>query len=249
MKFVGSWKTFSYQLKECLCTFVETDLLKAGLNHVMFHFRVFGFSVLLLVYFPDFFNALKIVVKSALKISWLEEFFHGLSMMEFGNFLMICGGCFDDALDGSKCNCRKKEECQMEVNPQVNAAVYKCDVTRPLPKKVYLGLAEGEWKSRFYNQKLSFKHKRYSNKATLSSYTCHLESVSSETLNLKWPVLRCIPPYSNISKKCLLCLYEKLEIFTYQNQKKLMNKKSELHCNCHHANKFLLKNCNGNDFR
>ena len=27
---------------------------------------------------------------------------------------------------------------------------------------MYLGLAEGEWKSRFYNRKLSFKHKRYS---------------------------------------------------------------------------------------
>ena len=50
----------------------------------------------------------------------------------------------------------------MEGNCQVNNVVYKCDVTRPLPNKVYLGLAEGEWKSRFYNRKLSFKHKRYS---------------------------------------------------------------------------------------
>ena len=75
----------------------------------------------------------------------------------------------------------------MEGNYQVNDVVYKCDVTRPLPKKAYLGLAEGEWKSRFYNHKLSFKHKKYSNKTTLSSYMWHL---------------RCIPPYSNNSKKC-----------------------------------------------
>ena len=32
----------------------------------------------------------------------------------------------------------------MEANRQVNDVVYKCDVTRPLPKKVYLGLSEGE---------------------------------------------------------------------------------------------------------
>ena len=47
----------------------------------------------------------------------------------------------------------------MEVNGLVNDVVYKCDVTRPLPKKVYLGLLEGQWKSRFYNHKLLFKHK------------------------------------------------------------------------------------------
>ena len=147
------------------------------------------------------------------------------------------------------CNCRKKAECPMEGNCQVNNVIYKCDVTRPLPKKVYLGLAEGEWKSRFYNHKLLFKHKRYSNKTTLSSYMWHLKSVSSETPNLKWSILRCVPPYSNISKKSLLCLYEKLEIVTLQNQKELLNKRSELLCKCSHANKFLLKNYTGNDFR
>ena len=51
-------------------------------------------------------------------------------------------------------------------NSQVNNVVYKCDVSRPFPRKVYLGLAEGKWKSRFYNHKLSFKHKRYSKKKT-----------------------------------------------------------------------------------
>ena len=57
----------------------------------------------------------------------------------------------------------------MEGNCQVNNVIYKCDVTRPLLKKVYLGLAEGEWKSHFYNHKLSFKHKIYCNKISLSS--------------------------------------------------------------------------------
>ena len=48
----------------------------------------------------------------------------------------------------------------MKGNCLVNNIVYKGDVTRPFPKKVHLGLAEGEWKSRFYNHKLSFE--RYS---------------------------------------------------------------------------------------
>ena len=105
-----------------------------------------------------------------------------------------------------KFNCRKKAESPMEGNCQGNDAVHKCDVTRPLPQKEYLGLAEGEWKSRFYNHKLSFKHKRCSNKTTLSSHIWHLKSVSSETPNLKWSGLRCVPPYSNTLKNRLLSL-------------------------------------------
>ena len=45
----------------------------------------------------------------------------------------------------------KEAECAMEGNCQVNNVVYKSDVTRPLPRNLYLGLAEEEWKSRFYN--------------------------------------------------------------------------------------------------
>ena len=112
--------------------------------------------------------------------------------------------------------------CPMEEKCQVNNVVYKCDVTRPLPKKLYLGLAKGEWRSCLYNHNLSFKHKRYSYETTFSSYIWHLESVSGETPNLNWSVLRCVLPYSNISKKCFLCLYEKLEIVTYQTQKELL---------------------------
>ena len=69
----------------------------------------------------------------------------------------------------------------------------------------------------------------------------HMKSVSSETPNLKWSVLRCVPPYSNISKKCLLCLHV--------NLKELLNKRFEFICKYHHASKFLLKNYTGNDFR
>ena len=91
-----------------------------------------------------------------------------------------------------KCNCREKAECQIEGNCQVIDVVYKCNVTRPLPKK--RRLADTEWKSRFYNHKLLFKHKIYSNNA---SYMRHLKSVSSETPNLNWSIWRCIPLFSN----------------------------------------------------
>ena len=128
----------------------------------------------------------------------------------------------------------KKAEYPMKGDCQINNAIYKSDLTTPLSKKLYLGLAEGEWKIYFYKHKLSFKHNRYSSKATLSNCMWHLKIVSSDTLNLKWPVLRCVPPYhEGISKKCLLCLYEELEIVTHRNQKgtkDVLYKRSEFLC-------------------
>ena len=52
----------------------------------------------------------------------------------------------------------------MERNYQVNNVVYKCEKKCT---KIYLGLAKGEWKSRFYNYKLSCKHKKCSNKTAI----------------------------------------------------------------------------------
>ena len=130
---------------------------------------------------------------------------------------------------------------------QTMDAVYDCPVIPSEPQKIYFGLAEGRWKQRYYNLKKSFNHKQYSHETTLSSYVWHLKETLDVTPNLKWSVVRCATPYSNISKKCLLCLYEKLVIITYPRQHKLLNKRSELFCKCHHENKYLLKNFRAND--
>ena len=47
---------------------------------------------------------------------------------------------------------------------------------------------------------------------------------------------------SNISKKCLLCLYEKLVVITYPRQHELLNERSELFYKYRHETKYLLKN-------
>ena len=54
-------------------------------------------------------------------------------------------------------------------------------------------------------------------------------------------------PYSNISKRCMQYLHEKLAIALYTNPEELLNKKSEMTSNCDHLNKFLLMNFNMND--
>ena len=64
---------------------------------------------------------------------------------------------------------------------------------------------------------------------------------------LTWDVLRTAKAYSNITKRCSLCLHEKLAIITYPYPHELLNRRSELVTKCRHENKFLLKNCNSDD--
>ena len=53
--------------------------------------------------------------------------------------------------------------------------------------------------------------------------------------------------YSNITKKCLLCLHEKLETVNYLHPEELLNKRSELVSKCRHVNKYLLNNYKANN--
>ena len=85
------------------------------------------------------------------------------------------------------------------------------------------------------NHTNSFRHKRYSKDTALSKYIWETKKEYNEMPTLKWSIVKYVPSYSNISKKCLLCLHEKLEIV---DQDHLLNKRSELISKCRHANKY-----------
>ena len=140
------------------------------------------------------------------------------------------------------CNCRVKEECPMDGKCQTMDAVYDCCVISLEPRKKYFGLAEGKWNKRYYNHKESFNLKRYSHETTLLSYVWYVK----ETLDVT-PNLKCATPYSNISKKCILCLYQKLVIITYPGQHEFIYKRSVPFCKYRHENMYLLKNFRVND--
>ena len=67
------------------------------------------------------------------------------------------------------------------------------------------------------------------------------------TAALTWEVLRTAKAYFNITKRCSLCLHEKLAIITYPYPDELLNRRSELVTKWRHENKFLLKTFNSND--
>ena len=144
-------------------------------------------------------------------------------------------------------NCRSKEECPLEGQCRVENTIYRCVASTSVNKnKAYLGTAE-EFKQRFYNHKKSFKNKWYSNERALSKYIWDIKEKYNEIPSLKWSIHKRVPSYSNLSKRCLLCLHEILEILNYRNQDQLLNKRSQLISKCCHANKFLLRNYKSND--
>ena len=141
------------------------------------------------------------------------------------------------------CNCRNKDECPLNGQCLSQDIVYKCIASTSInPDKTYLGTAEGDSKKRYNNHTKSFSHRRYSKETTLSKYIWEIKKEYNEMPTLKWSIVKSVP-----SKKCLLCLHEKLEIVNFEDQDYLLNKRSELISKCRHANKYLLRNYKVND--
>ena len=87
-----------------------------------------------------------------------------------------------------------------------------------------------------------FRHCSYANETAFSKCVWEIKDKYNEMPSSKWSVVKSVPGYSNILKKCLLCLHEKFEIVNYPNKEELLNKQSKLISKSHHANKYLLAN-------
>ena len=70
------------------------------------------------------------------------------------------------------CNYRDKNKCPINENCRIENVVYKCVVSNSENSKehVYTGIAEGDWKQRYYNHTISFRNQRYKNDITLFKF-------------------------------------------------------------------------------
>ena len=108
--------------------------------------------------------------------------------------------------------------------------------------KVYLRTAKGDFKKRLCNHIKSFNSETSENGTTFLKYIWELKETSNANRTVVWSIARKVPPYSNIPRKCLLCLHEKLEIINYPRPDDQLNIRFELIYKYHPANKFLLRN-------
>ena len=109
----------------------------------------------------------------------------------------------------SKNRTQVRSECLLNGQCQVTDIIDKCTVLlSDKPNKVHLGTADGYFKKRFYNHRKSFNNESSTNDTTLSKYIWELKETSNSSPTLVWPIAKKVPPYSNICKKCLLCLHK-----------------------------------------
>ena len=138
------------------------------------------------------------------------------------------------------CNCRRKAECPLDNQCLSRSLVYKASaIPTVAAKRKYLGLTEGTFKGRFNKHKTSFRHDKYQNSTELSKYAWFLQD-NNDIYHILWEIVEKATPYSNITKRCNLCLTEKFHIIT-SNDTNLLNKRSELISKCRHENKFYIK--------
>ena len=122
------------------------------------------------------------------------------------------------------CNCRNKYEFLLNGQCLAQNIAYKCIASTSInPGKTYLGTTEGDFKKRHSNHTKSFRHKRYSKETTLTKYFWENKKKYNEMPALEWSIVKSVSSYSNISKKCLLCLHEKLEKVNFEDQDHLLN--------------------------
>ena len=87
-------------------------------------------------------------------------------------------------------------------------------------------MTSSTFKEPFRNHIKSFTHKKYSNETELSKYVWHLKENNTD-FTIKWSIIKNSISYTGGSKRCNLCLEEKLGNLK-EKKKYLLNKRSEI---------------------
>ena len=96
-----------------------------------------------------------------------------------------------------------------------------------------------EFKTRWRNHQMSFKHESKRNDTELSKHLWRLKDEKKD-FAISWKILTKAKSYSNLTKRCNLCNTEKFYIL-YKPDMATLNRRNELVSTCRHRRQFLLK--------
>ena len=140
------------------------------------------------------------------------------------------------------CNCRQKDQCPLDNNCLITSVIYTANVTTDKDNtgKNYIGLTEGTFKQRYTQHNLTFRNRKYANRTELAKHIWNLKD-NKENYKINWSIISSASAHNNISKRCNLCITEKLHIIKADKARNL-NKRTELISKCRHENKYFLAN-------
>ena len=135
------------------------------------------------------------------------------------------------------CSCRQKSDRHLNQNCLSECLVYNAVGNTSM--KNYYGTFEKNFKERYNNHKLSFRNKSRQKSTELFNYIWELK-VNNENYTVDWLIAMKAHLYICGTRKCDLCLCEKL-LIPRGNSASFLNKRDELVSKCRHMNKFTLK--------
>ena len=104
--------------------------------------------------------------------------------------------------------------------------------------ETYVGLTGNDFKQRYNGHKASFRDVKKKTSTELSKHVWKLKS-DNKDYSIDWKIMASAPSYSNVSKRCNLCVLEKFFIIC-KPQLASLNKRSELISTCRHKGKFAI---------
>ena len=129
--------------------------------------------------------------------------------------------------------------CPLEGECLARSIVYQATVTSGDKEEPYVGLTATDFKSRYANHKASFKAESKRNSTELSKHIWQLKDNSLDYA-ITWKILCRTPHYTNVTKRCNLCLAKKYFIIC-KPKRATLNKRDELISIWRHKDKFLLR--------
>ena len=87
--------------------------------------------------------------------------------------------------EGNMCSCRKKEDCPLNGECLVSEVVYQATVTTGDKKETYIGLTATQFKGRYRNHLMSFRHEKRRNETELIKHLLHLKEANKE-FDITW---------------------------------------------------------------
>ena len=128
--------------------------------------------------------------------------------------------------------------CQMCLDSSV--LFYNAEGKENNNSQLYIGLTEPPFKLRYNNHTQSFKHEKHQNSTELSKHIWQLKR-NKESFTIHWSIASRAQSYNSESKRCNLCVTEKLHILNAEKHS-LLNNRPELISKCRHENKCFLRN-------
>ena len=144
--------------------------------------------------------------------------------------------------DERKCNCTRKtkDKCPNNGNCLEKSVVYQAHVTANAKTMIYTGMTKNTFKQRFNGHNATIKKRPTKERVTtLSDHIWKLKD-SNTPFSITWSIKSKAYAFSSGSKKCDLCITEKLTILSADPRYSL-NQRSELLAKCPHKRAFNLK--------